>query len=252
MLFPCSHWQVCLTLSFHRRALIRLHAHDPTQDTCHCEVYKNEKELDTYSGTQKPVSGPVAKNHSKPIKQTNPVRHGEMCTVRCPRIADKFIQLECKCVFTSLLQDTSDDTSSNPATTRSENTSIPASGKRSRDSTESKNTNKNRDVVPASRKKFRHLPEWLKELAENLEDEGVLASRDTPANTSQGSDSERPAKVVSRKRSLFTHFSQERNCEICKRTKITRAPCRKRAGDAVPRPENVGDFQQQITKFLNE
>ena len=161
-----------------------------------------------------------------------------MCTVRCPRIVDKFFQLECKYVFTSLLQDTSDDTSSNPATTRSDNTSIPASGNRSRDSTESKNTNKNRDVVPASRNRFRHLPEWLKELAENPEDEGVLASRDTPANTSQDSNSDRVAKVVSRKRSLFTHFSKERNCEMCKRTKITRASCRERAGDAVPRADH--------------
>ena len=166
-----------------------------------------------------------------------------MCTVRCPRIVDKFFQLECKYVFTSLLQDTSDDTSSNPATTRSDNTSILASGNRSRDSTESKNTNKNRDVVPASRKKFRHLPEWLKELAENPEDEGVLASRDTPANTSQDSDSDRFAKVVSRKRSLFTHLSKE--IARCAREPKLRGLL---AGSAL-----VMQYLEQITKFtMNE
>ena len=70
------------------------------------------------------------------------------------------------------------------------------------------------------------------EFTENLEDEGVLGSRDTPANTSQDSDSERPTKVVSRKHSVYTHFPKDRNCEICKSTKITRAPCRKRTGEA--------------------
>ena len=28
------------------------------------------------------------------------------------------------------------------------------------------------------------------------------------------------------KHNVHTHFSKDRNCEICKRTKITRAPCR--------------------------
>ena len=32
------------------------------------------------------------------------------------------------------------------------------------------------------------------------------------------------------------------NCEICKRTKITRAPCRRRNGEAVPRAANFGDL----------
>ena len=36
------------------------------------------------------------------------------------------------------------------------------------------------------------------------------------------------------KHSVETHFLKDRNCEICKRTKITRAPCRRRNGEAVP------------------
>ena len=33
-----------------------------------------------------------------------------------------------------------------------------------------------------------------------------------------------------------------RNCEICKRTKITRAECRRRNGEAIPRAESFGDL----------
>ena len=39
------------------------------------------------------------------------------------------------------------------------------------------------------------------------------------------------------KHSVYTHFPKDRNCEICQRTKITRAPCRRRIGGAVPRAE---------------
>ena len=44
------------------------------------------------------------------------------------------------------------------------------------------------------------------------------------------------------KQSVYTHFPKDRNCEICKRTKITRAPCRRRNGEAVPRAVNFGDL----------
>ena len=43
------------------------------------------------------------------------------------------------------------------------------------------------------------------------------------------------------KHNVYTHFPKDRNCEICKRTKITRAPCRRRNGAAVPRAVNFGD-----------
>ena len=45
---------------------------------------------------------------------------------------------------------------------------------------------------------------------------------------------------------------KDRNCEICKRTKITRAPCRRRIGGAVPRAENVGDMITADHKVLGE
>ena len=37
-------------------------------------------------------------------------------------------------------------------------------------------------------------------------------------------------------------FPEDRNCEICQRTKITRAPCRRRIGGAAPRADNFGDL----------
>ena len=54
------------------------------------------------------------------------------------------------------------------------------------------------------------------------------------------------------KHSVKTHFPKDRNCEICQRTKITRAPCRGRNGEAVPRAENIGDLITADHKVLSE
>ena len=51
---------------------------------------------------------------------------------------------------------------------------------------------------------------------------------------------------------LKTHFPKDPNCEICRRTKITRAPCRRRIGGAVPRAENFGDLITADHKVLSE
>ena len=44
------------------------------------------------------------------------------------------------------------------------------------------------------------------------------------------------------KHNVYTHFPKDRNCEICQRTKITRAPCRRRNGEAALRAANFGDL----------
>ena len=54
------------------------------------------------------------------------------------------------------------------------------------------------------------------------------------------------------KYSVYTLFPKDRNCEICQRTKITRAPCRRRNGGAVPRAENFGDLITADHKVLSE
>ena len=54
------------------------------------------------------------------------------------------------------------------------------------------------------------------------------------------------------KHSVNTHFPKDRTCEICQRTKITRAPCRRRIGGAVPRAEKCGDLITADHKVLSE
>ena len=54
------------------------------------------------------------------------------------------------------------------------------------------------------------------------------------------------------KHSVETHFPKDRNCEICKRTKITIAPCRRRNGGAVPRAEIFGDLITADHKVLSD
>ena len=75
-------------------------------------------------------------------------------------------------------------------------------------------------------------------------DDRVPERRDSHASSSHGPSLEptRTRSVDLGKHSVFTHFPKDRNCEICQRTKITRAPCRRRMGGAVPRAENFGDL----------
>ena len=54
------------------------------------------------------------------------------------------------------------------------------------------------------------------------------------------------------KHSVYTHFPKDRNCEICERTNITRAPCRRRIGRVVPRAENFGYLITTDHKVLSE
>ena len=54
------------------------------------------------------------------------------------------------------------------------------------------------------------------------------------------------------KHNVHTHFPRDRNCEFCKRTKITRAPCRRRNGEAVPRAVNFGDLITADHKVLSD
>ena len=54
------------------------------------------------------------------------------------------------------------------------------------------------------------------------------------------------------KHSVFTHFPKDPNCDICLKTKVTRAPCRRRTGEAVPRAEKFGDLITADHKVLSE
>ena len=85
-------------------------------------------------------------------------------------------------------------------------------------------------------------------------DDRVLEHRDTHASSSHElsleSTSSRSEELG--KHSVYTHFPKDRNCEICQWTKITRAPCRRRIGEAVPRAETFGDLTTADHKVLSE
>ena len=54
------------------------------------------------------------------------------------------------------------------------------------------------------------------------------------------------------KNNVHIHFPKDRNYEICKRTKITRAPWRIRKGEAVLRAANFGDLITADHKVLSD
>ena len=80
----------------------------------------------------------------------------------------------------------------------------------------------------------------LEELTENLVDESVPVH--TPASVSRESALEPRGKsgIGMGKHRVDTHFPKDKHCDICLRTKMTRAPCRKRTGTAVPRADKFG------------
>ena len=51
---------------------------------------------------------------------------------------------------------------------------------------------------------------------------------------------------------LYFHFQTDRNCEVYLRTKLTRAPCRRRIGEVLLRAEKFGDLITADHKVLNE
>ena len=98
------------------------------------------------------------------------------------------------------------------------------------------------------------IPEWLQEFRENLVDDRVPERRDSRASSSHEPSLESTFKRREDlcKHSVYTHFHKDRNCEICKWTKITRAPCRRRNGEAVPRAGNFGDLITADHKVLSD
>ena len=57
------------------------------------------------------------------------------------------------------------------------------------------------------------------------------------------------------KHNYFIHFSKDPNCEVCKRTKVTRAPCKRNPDDRSHRVEIAERFGDVITadhKVLHE
>ena len=84
------------------------------------------------------------------------------------------------------------------------------------------------------------IPEWLKEFRENLVVDRVPERRVSHARSSHGFFLELTRSAdLGKQHSVYTHIPKDRKCEICQRTKITWAPCRRRNGGAVLRAENL-------------
>ena len=98
------------------------------------------------------------------------------------------------------------------------------------------------------------IPEWLQEFRENLVDDEIPLQGGSHASSSHEVSLEPTTKRREDlgKHSVYTHFPKDRNCEICKRTKITRAPCRRRNGEAVPRADKFGDLIKADHKVLSD
>ena len=98
------------------------------------------------------------------------------------------------------------------------------------------------------------IPEWLKEFREILVDDEIPLQGGSHASSSNEVSFEPTTKRREDlgKHSVNTHFPKDRNCEICKRTKIRRAPCRRRNGEAVPRATNFGDLITADHKVLSD
>ena len=98
------------------------------------------------------------------------------------------------------------------------------------------------------------IPEWLQEFRENLVDDEIPLQGGSHASSSHEASLEPTTKRREDlgKHNVHTHFPKDRNCEICKRTKITRTPCRRRKGEAVPRADNFGDLITADHKVLSD
>ena len=105
-------------------------------------------------------------------------------------------------------------------------------------------TNKKETTMERGNPCDSEIPEWLQEFRENLVDDEIPLQGGSHASSSHEVSLEPTTKRREDlgKRNVHTHFPKDRNCEICKPTKITRAPCRRRNGEAVPRAANFGDL----------
>ena len=134
-----------------------------------------------------------------------------------------------------------------PVSERSAGTNEELRGDPLHEFTENENQNKHRESKEVQRDISHELPNWLQELRENLVDEST--STEPWGNPEQGSrntssssheppmESRAQVEPASGEQSVYTHFPRDPTVEICLKTKLTRASCRRRAGTVVPREE---------------
>ena len=145
-----------------------------------------------------------------------------------------------------------DSYTENPTTERSGSTSEEQRRNPLHESTETENQNKNEGREEVQSDQSHDLPDWLQEFKENLVDERnpseprenpELGYRDTSLSSHElPMESRSKVEPCSGKHSVYTHFAKDRNCDICLKTKIPRASCRRRAGTVLPKAEIFGDL----------
>ena len=97
------------------------------------------------------------------------------------------------------------------------------------------------------------IPEWLQEFRENLVDDETLQGGSHVSSYHEASlESTTKRREDLGKHNVHTHFPKDRNCEICKRTNITKAPYRRRNVEAVLRADNFGDLITADHKVLSD
>ena len=104
------------------------------------------------------------------------------------------------------------------------------------------------------------IVDWLQEFRENLVDERHPS--EPRGNLSLDIETlpvllrnylwSREHKWHRVKNNICTHFPKDWNCDICLRTKMTRASCRRRTGTVVPKAEKFGDLITADHKVLSE
>ena len=113
--------------------------------------------------------------------------------------------------------------------------------------TDNKNINEGREEVQGDQ--MHDLPHWLQDFIENLVGEnspseplGDPAPKDQDSSRSSHElpmESRAKVEPSSGEHSVHTHFPKDPNCDICLKTKITRASCKRREGTVAPRAENL-------------
>ena len=113
---------------------------------------------------------------------------------------------------------------------------------------------KNRDDDEVQGGLLHDLPEWLEEFTDNLVDGEASTVGEAQASSShEPPHPELPPKEVSGKHCIFSHFTKKNEiAKYAKRTNLTRAPCRIRTCNQIPRAEKFGDLITADHKVLNE
>ena len=177
-----------------------------------------------------PMTGPVVRNHTLLKTREKSIATRKTVAILVPGLSTGSSSSTTRTSPTTPPQDwTVEDSTLGPATIRRRSTCNRILGDQLHDSEQTEDKNKNID--PTLRNRLHDLPEWLEDFSENLEDEGVLETENTPASTSRESDSELPRKVVSRRTRYFYSLRESPKLRSMQEDQRTKAPCRKRTGD---------------------